>query len=399
MCVYRCPYADCCAEQQEGGGWTPPLWILPGSGRAPTVRVSWPGSRQLCRAARGRELGPSPLGLARLGPRTAGVCVAALTLSAMPSSEREGAGPLPAGSYPALAAHCLCVCRGQDAIGCAKQQEAGAGPLLAGPRPARAAHLLCVCCGPVAVSCAEQQEGGGRPPSRRVSPGTGSTPPVRVKWPRRCTAAGLLSSNREGSGPLPAGSRPTRAAHSWCVCRGLNAVGYAKQREGGSRAPPCRVLPGPGRETPLRVLRPRCYWLCQAARGREQDPFLPGLALYGPRTACACVAAPSLSAVLISKRDGAGSLPTGPRPVRAAHRLCVCRGPIAVSCADQQQPGLARPGPRTTGACVAALTLLAAPSSEREGAGPLLAGPRPVRAAHSLCVCCCPVAVSCAEQQ
>ena len=56
-----------------------------------------------------------------------------------------------------------------------------AGFVRAGPD--RAAHRLCVCRDPDAVGCAEQQEGGSRARPRRVSPGLGRAPPVRVSRP------------------------------------------------------------------------------------------------------------------------------------------------------------------------------------------------------------------------
>ena len=117
-----------------------------------------------CRAARGREQGPSQpgqAGLARLGPRTACACVAALSsLSAEPSSMREEAGPLPAGSGSGRTQsmrvsrpHCRCLsclsARGREALGGSGAPSRRVLPVLG-----------CACCGPIiAVGRAEQLKG------------------------------------------------------------------------------------------------------------------------------------------------------------------------------------------------------------------------------------------------
>ena len=111
---------------------------------------------------------------------------------------------------------------------------------------------------------------------------------------------------------------------------------------GGSGAPPCRVSPGSGSTAPVHVSQSGALgWAEQREEGGRAPPrrVLPG-----------------------SGR---------------AHSLCVCRGPDAVGCADQLEggsrpsaghwQGLARLGPHTADACVAAITLSAVPSSQREG--------------------------------
>ena len=237
--LQRCRASAGCAEQQEGGSRTHSSRFLPGLGRAQLVSV-----RNAVGCAEQHE-GPSPPGLARLGPG---------------------------------AAHCLYVCRGPVAVGSAKQPEGGSrAPFLPGRAWLEAQHGLCVCHGTVTVGAAKQQEGGSRAPSRRVLPGSGRAPPVRVSRPRRCLLSqavrrrepgpspsglaqlrqrtacacvtapmlqALRSSKREGAGPLLTGSRQIRVAHSLCVRCCPVTVGCAKQQEKESRTPPRRVSPG-----------------------------------------------------------------------------------------------------------------------------------------------------------
>ena len=152
------------AERREEGGRAPPRRVLPGSGRAHSQRV--------CR-------GPDAVG-----------CADQL-------EELRSAPPTLAGSCPAWATHCRCLCRGHNAVGRAEQPEGGAGPLPAGSRPARAAHRQW--CHGLATrmlpACAEQPEGLEGPLS------AGSRPATR----------------KERARSLPAGSRPARAAYHLCV--------------------------------------------------------------------------------------------------------------------------------------------------------------------------------------
>jgi len=171
---------------------------------------------------------------------------------AVPSSQRERAGPLSAGSHPVRAAHRLCVCRGHNAVDYAEQREGGGKT--AGSRLAWTVHRLCACCGPDTVGCAEQREGKRRVPPSRVSPDPGHAPPMRVSrsWScRMCRAATL-----RGQGPSPPGLAGSGRAQRLCLCSGPYTVGCADQRKGESSVPPCRISPGPGRAPPERVSRP-----------------------------------------------------------------------------------------------------------------------------------------------
>ena len=128
-----------------------------------------------------------------------------MTLSAVPSSKMEGARPLLARS---------------------SRRE---------PRTA-----LCVCCGPDTVGCADQHEGGSRvlPPPQGLAL---LVPRTAYACVSAITLSAVPSSEGEGEGPLPAGTRPARAAQHPCVCHSYGTVGCAEQREEGSRTPPCRV--------------------------------------------------------------------------------------------------------------------------------------------------------------
>ena len=190
-------------------------------------------------AARGREQGPSPPSLARLGPRTAKACVEALTMLAVPSSQRERAGPLSAGSHPVRAAHRLCVCRGHSAVDYAEQREGGGKT--AGSRLAWTVHRLCACCGPDTVGCAEQREGERRVPPRRVSPDPGHAPPMRVSWSWSCLMC--RAATLRGQGPSPPGLAGSGRAQRLCLCSGPYTVGCAAQRKGESRVPPAGSRP------------------------------------------------------------------------------------------------------------------------------------------------------------
>jgi len=166
----------------------------------------------------------------------------------------------------------------------------------------------------------------------------------------------------------------------WC---GPDTVGCAEQREGGSRAHPLRVSPGPGRAPPMRVSRSWSCRLCRAARGGEQGPSPPGLAGLGraPPVRVSRPQRPRLSLAARGREEGPsppGLVCCRAPPVRVSRpwssRLCQAargreQGPYP--------PSLARLGPHTACAFVAAMELLAEPSSEREGAVPLPAGFRP----------------------
>ena len=194
-----------------------PAGSLPAGTALRLARVSRPWSCRLCRAARGREQGPSPPGLARLGPRNAHACVAAVELSAEPSSEREGAGSLPAGSRrpgPRTARACV-TAMSHSAEPSGEMEGAGSlptGSSRLGPRTA------CACVMAMGLSAVPGSEMEGEGPSRRVSPDSGRTLSVRVSLPCRSE-----------------------------LCQQLG---------GGSRAPPRRVSPGLGRAQPKHVLRP-----------------------------------------------------------------------------------------------------------------------------------------------
>jgi hypothetical protein len=188
LCVCRGPIAVCYAEQREGESRAPPRRVSPGSGRAPPVRVSRPCRCRVCRAARGRGQGPSLPGLARFGPRTDYACVAVRFYCCRfcRAARREEQGPSPPG-LARLGQHAACACVAVPSLSAVPSSEReGIGSLPAGSRPARAAHCLCVCGGHVADGCAEQREGGSRAPPSRVSSGSGRAPPMRVLRPSRC---------------------------------------------------------------------------------------------------------------------------------------------------------------------------------------------------------------------
>ena len=194
--------------------------------------------------------------------------------------------------------------------------------------------------------------------SASCPPGSGRAPSVRVLRPCRCRLC--RAARRERAGPFPVGSRPARAAH--CLvrvsrprrCRLCRAARGREQGHGAS--PPGHAQLGP--RTALRVCRghKRCR-PCRAARGRAQGPSPPGLTRLGPRTAL-CVSRGHDAVGCAEQRKGGSRAP--PRRV---------------------SPGSGRAPPC---ACVAAMTLLVVPSSEGEGAGSLPAGSHPARAAHRL---------------
>ena len=128
--------------------------------------------------------------------------------------------------------------------------------------------------------------------------------PPGISRYRSCTAwsdsFAVGSAEGEEAGPPPAGPHPARAVHCLCMCRDPEAVGCAKQLAGGG-------------------------------------PFQPGLAGLGPRNACACVAAGTLTDVSSNEKGWQGP-------------------------SYRDSPGSGRAPPC---ACVAAMTLLAVPSSER----------------------------------
>ena len=229
---------------------------------------------------------------------------------------------------------------------------------------------------------------GGRIPPCRASFGPSHTQRVHVPQPERCRLRQAATRRGKEAGPLPTGPRPAQAAHhsSCAAARMLLAVPSSEGGEGhppparylpvpvvhglerplrsrqrrrrGSRATSRRASPGSGRALPVHVSRPGCCWLCQAARGREEGPFQPGLAGLGPRNACACVAAGTLTDVSSNEKGWQGP-------------------------SYRDSPGSGRAPPC---ACVAAMTLSAVPSSEGEEAVPLPAGPRPAQVAHRPCV-------------
>ena len=200
------------------------------------------------------------------------------------------------------------------------------------------------------------------------------------------------SSEGGGSHPLPARYLPVPVVH------GLErppSSGPCRRR--GSRATSRRASPGSGRALPVHVSGPGCCWLCQAARGREEGPFQPGLAGLGPHTACACVAAGMLTDVPSSEKGEQGpSYRDSPGSGRAPPCACVAAMTLLAVPSSERGRGSAPPRRASPGSGsappvrVAAITLSAVPStasSERKEAEPSRAGPRPARAAHSLCVC------------
>jgi len=348
-----------------------------------------------------RTIGRLP---ARLGPRTACADVAAMSRCA---EQREGREQGPCPSPPGLARlgprTAVCVCRGQNTVGCADQPEGrsrvpprrvspgsgrappcavsrpwgcllcraargwGAAPSPAGSHPARAAHRLCVCHCHQAVGVPSSEMEGAGP----------SSPGLARLGPASCDAALPLSAGPNsmgGSGAPPCRVSPGSGSTAPVHVSQSGALGWAEQREGGGRAPPRRVLPGSGRAHSLCVCRgPDAVGCADQLEGgsRPSAGHWQGLARLGPHTAYACVAAITLSAVPSSEREGQDPFP----------------------------PGHARLGPRTAEACFVIRMLSAVPSSQRGLKGPLSAGSRPARAAHCLSVCNGLDAVGFAEQR
>ena len=146
------------------------------------------------------------------------------------------------------------------------------------------------------------------------------------------------SSERKGAGPLPAGSDPTQAAHRLVrVSRQQRPrLSLAARREGEGPLPARPCLARAAQRLSVCSCR-GAVGCAEQARGREQGPFPPGLARLGPRTACACVAAPSLSAVPSSERGSGGACPP---PLQGLvwlgqSTLCWCCCPFTVCSADQ----------------------------------------------------------------
>jgi len=244
------------------------------------VPIWRPGCCRLVPSSQRGLEGPSPPGLARLGPHAACVCVtvAALTLSAVPSNEK-GESKVPprrvspgSGSTPPLCAATLSLLLSQ-------QRRGGGGG--GGSLPAcLGAGLACrdarlglridyALHGSEAVDGAKQrEEGRRRPPHRDAGP--------RPAWAayRPCVCRGPLmltampSSETEGGGSLPAEPHSARVTHSVCVCP--SSAAPSSEREGG-RAPSHRASPGSGR-APRFVCRGRDAVGCAKQRGRRQSP-------------------------------------------------------------------------------------------------------------------------------
>jgi len=102
------------------------------------------------------------------------VCRGPLMLTAMPSSETEGGGSLPAEPHSARVTHSVCVCPSSAAP--SSEREGGRAPShRASPGSGRAPRF--VCRGRDAVGCAKQRGRRQSPPTRQVSPGTGRARP------------------------------------------------------------------------------------------------------------------------------------------------------------------------------------------------------------------------------
>ena len=191
-----------------------------------------------------------------------------------------GAGLHPAGSRPVRAAYRLSGYH--SPVACRRFRAArgsGHGHLSAGSRPARARTALAGVTAPKAVGlCRAARRRGAYAPSRRVSPGSGRTPPERVS---RLLLLSACAEQREevGMGPSPPDPAPALAEHHLSGRRGSYSCHIEVRR--GHEPLSAGNCPGSGHAPHSRVSRLLLLSVEPSSEREGKGPSQPGFDRLG----------------------------------------------------------------------------------------------------------------------